>query len=48
MAKINKLLEKRLDLAEYEEMYGDLPPALLSKTSQSLEEEQAQASESEY
>ena len=28
MAKINRLLEERLELAEYEKVYGDLPSTL--------------------
>lgn len=45
MAKINRLLEKRLELADYEKAYGDLPSAL--KNTQSIEGEEG-GSESDY
>ena len=46
MAKINSLLEKRLELAEYEKEYGDLPAALIARTLSV--EEQAVEEESDY
>ena len=39
MAKINHLLEKRIELSEYESMYGELPKSLSKDPVEQADEE---------
>ena len=47
MKKINRLLEKSINLEDYEKIYGQLPTSLSKSAvlAQQLEEEEAQESE---
>ena len=49
MKKINKLLEKSINLEDYEKIYGQLPSSLSKSAglAQVVEEEEAQESEYE-